>query len=89
MALIIFLGPFVLAIFAGLIKYAISGDTLPDNSVNTIANCSQAHSQWEAALDARDAITPQEAMTSSGRAKWQELRDRANELQQVKNNLCN
>lgn len=61
-------------------------ELLPKDSSIT---CAQAQNQWESALEKRDAITPQKAMTSFGRANWEQLRDKANELEQVKNNICN
>lgn len=89
MALILFVSPFVIGIAYGFVQYAFTGSFPGEKSTSAAITCNQAQSQWEAALDARDAITPQEAMTGFGRAKWEQLRDRANELEQVKNNLCN
>lgn len=77
--------------FLMMISLALSGDLKKstDTSGTEVTTCNQAQSQWEAALDERDTVTPAEAVTSSGREKWEQLRDRANELEQVKNNLCN
>lgn len=78
--------PFVIGIVGGLTNF-VNSKTEAGNS--SIATCAQAPTEWEAALNARDAITPTEAVISSGRAKWEQLRDYARDLQQVKENLCN
>ncbi|MGL5923088.1 hypothetical protein [Chroococcidiopsis sp.] len=77
--------------FLMMMSLALTGDLKKSTNTEsgTINTCAQAQSQWEAALDERDAVTPAEAVTSSGRAKWEQLRSRANQLEQVKNNICN
>lgn len=67
---------------------ALNGNLQRSDNTDALT-CPQAQTALENALDARDAITPQEAMTGFGRAKWEQLRDKANELEQVKNSACN
>lgn len=83
--LIIILTPLLLGVFGGLNRW-MSGAPMSDAAEGS---CMEAQREWKTALDARDAITPSEAITEEGRARWEQLRDRANELEQIKNNLCN
>lgn len=55
---------------------------------NTISTCEQAKKYLEKAWDARDAITPEEAMTTEGMAKWTKLRDAGVEARHLKEKLC-
>ncbi|MGL4618744.1 MAG: hypothetical protein ACRCZS_06750 [Chroococcidiopsis sp.] len=91
MALLLFVSPFVIGISFGIIHRIFTGSYPGETggAATSVITCAQARSQWELAMEARDAVTPAEAVTSSGRAKWEQLRDRANELEQVKNDHCN
>lgn len=53
-----------------------------------IDTCAEARTELEYALNKRDAITPAEAMTYSGRAEWEKWRDRGIEVKEVRNRLC-
>ncbi len=103
MALILFVSPIVIGIVAGFGQYAFTGSFPGEKVSSNGISCNQAQNQWEAAklcgwiihparlraLDARDGITPAEATTGFGRAKWEQLRDKANELEQFTDNICN
>lgn len=83
--LIIVLTPILLGVFGGLSRWMSGAPT--SNAASS--SCIEVQREWKTALLSRDAITPSEAVTEEGRARWEQLRDRANELEQVKNNLCN
>jgi hypothetical protein len=82
---------FMLALpFTIAIGRAITGIPIPTESQkNLLSNCDGARAELNYALDARDAITPREAFTSSGRAKWEKLRDEARSRQEIKEAACN
>lgn len=83
--LIIVLTPILLGVFGGLSRW-MSGAPI---SAASEYSCRDAQSAWKAALDARDVITPTEAITEEGKARWERLRDRANELEIIVDGRCN
>ncbi|MGL4617590.1 MAG: hypothetical protein ACRCZS_00795 [Chroococcidiopsis sp.] len=83
--LIIILTPLLLGVFGGLSRW-MSGAPVSDASSTS---CIEVQREWKTALDARDAITPSEAVTEEGRARWERLRDRANELEIIVDGRCN
>jgi len=78
---------FYLTIAANVVRI-INPPTKPVESTITINSCPKAELELSRALDARDAITSSEAMTSVGRAKWESLRDRGIKAKEIRDALC-
>lgn len=67
---------------------AIIPKTPQKSNTVTITNCQKATEELEKTLSARDAIIPNEAMTTEGRAKWESLRDHGVEAANIRDELC-
>lgn len=67
---------------------AIIPNTPEKSDTVTIASCQEATVELEKILNARDAISVDEAMTPDGRKKWEELRDRGIKAASIKDELC-
>ncbi|MBW4639465.1 MAG: hypothetical protein KME05_14750 [Gloeocapsa sp. UFS-A4-WI-NPMV-4B04] len=68
--------------------YWSSNPPSEQSNMNVVDTCAEATIFLENALNARDAITPAEAMTSEGRAEWETLTDEGMEAEALKESLC-